>query len=120
MADRSIKYNENLKCYVWKSGDIQNELAGREDGTTYTTEYNDFLRSCRPWNGNDVIFDLVWDEASAFFAGDKDALSVTRAIDNRVQLYLDEISGRFESIVLRRKAEDFSREEKNNETVRRR
>ncbi len=92
MADRSIKYNENLKCYVWKSGDIQNELAGREDGTTYTTEYNDFLRSCRPWNGNDVIFDLVWDEASAFFAGDKDALSVTRAIDNRVQLYLDEMS----------------------------
>lgn len=38
----------------------------------------------------DEIWDIVWDEALPYFAGDKSAEEVAEAIDNRVQLLLDE------------------------------
>ena len=43
-----------------------------------------------PFKGSGPLFDIVWEESMAFFYNDKDALTVTRMIDNRVQLYLDE------------------------------
>lgn len=38
----------------------------------------------------DEIWDIVWDEALPFFAGEKSAEEVAEVIDNRVQLLLDE------------------------------
>ncbi|MCH5343610.1 MAG: extracellular solute-binding protein [Acetatifactor sp.] len=39
---------------------------------------------------DDHIWNIIWDEAGSFFAGQKTAKEVSELIQNRVQLYLDE------------------------------
>lgn len=90
MADRLVVYFDALDSYGWQGKTGVLLLASRADGTTYTEEYNDYLQSCVPVKDVSPIFEIIWDEAQSYFAGAKDALTVTRAIDNRVQVYLDE------------------------------
>ena len=87
MADRLIEFDEE-KGYMWVARpNTHIRLDTWEDPTE---EYNALLQSCEPYDYNNKIFDIIWEESQAYFFGDKDALTVTRAIDNRVQLYLDE------------------------------
>lgn len=87
MADRMIEFDEE-NGYVWIVPSFgMLVLQTFEDPTE---EYNAFLQRCEPYHYNHEIFDIVWEESQAYFFGDKDALTVTRTIDNRVQLYLDE------------------------------
>lgn len=69
----------------------------KEDGTTPLNDYKDFLESCVPGPAEyDDIISMVWEEAQSYFAGDKSAEEVARIVDNRIQLYLDEDSSRFD------------------------
>lgn len=91
MVDSRVFYNENEEKYYWQDGsDVWNGLPKKEDGTTYTEEFKELLDSAVPFKGSGPLFDIVWEESMVFFYNDKDALTVTRMIDNRVQLYLDE------------------------------
>ncbi len=67
-------------------------LTGREDGTSYLPEYLELMEQCIPrkteWN---TVRSIVMEEAAAFFAGDKSAHEAAGIIQNRVQLYLDEL-----------------------------
>ena len=90
MADRLISYNEYAEAYVWRIPGGMIILESRPDGTTFTEEYNAFLQSCVPSKRSSALFDIVWEDADAYLSGGKDVLTVTRDIDNRVQLYLDE------------------------------
>lgn len=91
MVDSRVWYNEHEGKYYWLDGsDVWNGLPQKEDGTTYTEEFKELLERAVPFKGSGPLFDIVWEESMAFFYNDKDALTVTRMIDNRVQLYLDE------------------------------
>ena len=90
MADRLITYNEYLESYVWNIPGGKMVLKEHAGGTNFAEEYNAFLQSCVPGKNSSYIFDIVWEEAQSYFSGGKDALTVTRTIDNRVQVYLDE------------------------------
>lgn len=67
-------------------------LTGREDGTSYLPEYLELMEQCIPrkteWN---TVRSIIMEEAAAFFAGDKSAHEVAGIIQNRVQLYLEEL-----------------------------
>ena len=90
MADRLATFSDYNNCVEWSATGMKFVLPSWQDVTVFKEEYNAFMQSCVPRKNETPIFDLVWEEAEAFFSGDKDALTVTRAIDNRVQLYLDE------------------------------
>lgn len=91
ITDTTVIYNAGAKKYFWVVGGMDMILLDQKsDGTTYTEEYKAFIKSCVPSRGNGDIMKIVEEEATAYFAGSKDALSVVRLIDNRVQLYLDE------------------------------
>lgn len=91
MVDTRVAYDEAMDMYLWMDGtDDWIMLPQKEDGTTYVKEYKELLDSAVPYHEYCPIFDIVWEESIAFFDGERDALSVTRLIDNRVQLYLDE------------------------------
>ena len=91
MVDINVWYSEPDDQYYWWDGtDDWRYLKQKEDGTTYTEEYKELLHKAIPYREYCPIYDIVQEEAGAFFAGQKDALAVTRLIDSRVQLYLDE------------------------------
>jgi len=91
MVDTRVVYDEAMDMYLWMDGtDDWIVLPQKEDGTTYVKEYKELLDSAVPYHEYCPIFDIVWEESIAFFEGERDALAVTRLIDNRVQLYLDE------------------------------
>ena len=52
--------------------------------------YEDFMESVYPSGNVDEVFHIIWDEAASFFEGNKKSIDVVRAIDNRIQLLLDE------------------------------
>lgn len=87
MADRLIEFDEEYG-YVWTAPSYGTMILKTFENPT--EEYDAFLKRCEPYRYNHEIFDIVWEESQAYFSGDKDALTVTRAIDNRVQVYLDE------------------------------
>ncbi len=66
----------------------ENELEYKEDDITFT---NNILSSARvlPYKYR-LILDIVDEEASAYFAGGKDAEQTAKVINSRVQLYLGE------------------------------
>ena len=53
-------------------------------------EFNQILEKATPYKGISPIFEIVIEEVVPYFEGQFTALEVTRKIDNRVQLYLDE------------------------------
>ena len=75
----------------WKLNDTYRYVNVKPDGTSYMPEYLALMDSCAVWpNGDNPITDMIWEEAEAFFSGDKDARTVANIIQSRVQLYLDE------------------------------
>ena len=91
MIDSRVQYDEHEEKYYWMDGsDVWRALPRKEDGTTYTEEFKELLERAVPFKGSGPLFDIVWEESMAFFYETEDALTVTRMIDNRVQLYLDE------------------------------
>lgn len=86
-------YGEKAPIPVFVMGEREViPLTGREDGTSYLPEYLELLEQCIPrkteWN---TIRNIVREEAAAFFAGDKSAHEAAEIIQNRVQLYLEEL-----------------------------
>ena len=68
-------------------------LAGKPDGSSYVEEYIDYMDHCILAPPEDrAIADIVFEEVSAYFSGDKDMDTVINIIQSRVQLYLDENS----------------------------
>ena len=55
-------------------------------------EYKELIKKAKPLPQESVLLQIFNEEAGAFLAGDRTALEVTRKIDNRAQLYLDENS----------------------------
>ncbi len=91
LIDTHIKYSEIHNQYYWDDGtDVKKLLSAKKDGTPYTGEFRELLRSAVPYKDYCPIYDIVAEEAGAFWSGQKDATEVTRLIDRRVQLYLDE------------------------------
>lgn len=62
------------------------------DGSTSVHESRDFLEKCVPAPKRyDVVQDIIWEEIQSYYSGDKTADEVAVLIDDRVQLYLDEL-----------------------------
>lgn len=68
-------------------------LECKPDGTSYAEDYIEFMDSCilMPPR-DDIIADIIREEAEPYFAGDKDLDQVIDNIQKRVQLYLYENS----------------------------
>lgn len=87
ITDVTVQYNEYVEQYMWEGLGL---LPGKADGSTYVEEYKAFMESCLPDKGDTVLFDIIWEEAESYFSDAKKAQDVVGAIDNRIQLYLDE------------------------------
>ncbi len=87
ITDVTVQYNEYVEQYMWEGLGL---LPGKADGSTYVEEYKAFMESCLPDKGDTVLFDIIWGEAESYFSDARKAQDVVRAIDNRIQLYLDE------------------------------
>ena len=91
IIDSRVKYDESVESYYWSDGtSLARGLSEKEDGTTYIEEYKQLLKTAVPYKGTSSILDIVLEEVLPYFEGQFSALDVTRKIDNRVQLYLDE------------------------------
>ncbi len=66
-------------------------LEGKADGSSWVREYVELLEKGGSWSWEiSEIEQIVREEASAYFDGDKSAEDVAGAIQSRVSLYLDE------------------------------
>lgn len=65
-------------------------LAGKPDGTSYLEEYITYMDSGVPLSIEYDIQDIILEETSSFFSGEKTEQEVADIIQNRVQIYLDE------------------------------
>lgn len=67
-------------------------IAQTSDGTTYFEDYVQYLESCVSIadKGNEGILRIIDGEIKEYFAGAKGTEQTVEAIQNRVQLYLDE------------------------------
>lgn len=68
------------------------ELPEKEDGTTYVSDYVEFLDHAEVQLNSrvDPIWQIIEEELESYWSGTKSAEEVAKIIDNRVQLYLDE------------------------------
>ena len=83
--------NEALGSPFFKLGAYASvPLMGRKDGTSYADEFIELMDSAVPGSVYYEIFDIVYEESGAYFAGDKTEQEVAHIIQSRVQLYLDE------------------------------
>ncbi len=64
----------------------------KTDGESYLEEYVEFLDALGPWPENSLIAEIISEEAAEYFNGTKDAGQAAKLIQNRVQLYLDELN----------------------------
>lgn len=67
-------------------------LDGKKDGSSFLPEYLELLENGTPepiWL--DDVGSIIVEEAMAYFNGDKEAEEAATVIQNRVQLYLDEL-----------------------------
>lgn len=55
-------------------------------------KYDDFVRNAvkQRFNGNSTVNNIVWEEAGAYFAGERSAEDAAEIIQNRVNIYLSE------------------------------
>ena len=62
------------------------------DDPEYQEAYEQFLESCVPRpKSHEDIESIVWEDASSYIEGNKSAEEAAKIVDNRVQLYLDEL-----------------------------
>ncbi len=64
----------------------------QKDYTTFLTEYMDLIESAVPRKiyDNEDLYDILIEEAESYFEYDKDVKEVTKAIQNRMELYFRE------------------------------
>ncbi|MCM1120434.1 MAG: ABC transporter substrate-binding protein [bacterium] len=63
----------------------------KEDGSSYVEDYIDFLDSCRAKNrSTEDVENIIREETSGYFQNIQNLDNTVRAIQNRVQLYLNE------------------------------
>ena len=65
-------------------------LSGREDGTSYLDEYIALMDAGVPESIEYELQDILTEEVSAYFSGNKNEYEVAEIIENRIQNYLDE------------------------------
>lgn len=88
----NIRYDEDTKHYYYEVKDAMRRLVYvKEDGTAYMKEYKELIENAQTLNGDmTTLFLVIGEEIASFITGERTALEVTRKIDNRTQLYLDE------------------------------
>lgn len=92
IPENQLKYDEAREQYFWTYPEGRNDLVPEKyDGTSYLEEYVNFIKSAVPYSvSSSALFDIVMEEADSYFYSDKDINEVTKAIQSRVQLYLEE------------------------------
>ncbi len=87
-----IEYDASGEQYFWVYTDgTKKPMKSRQDGTSYLEQYVDFLESAVPYSyDSQLLFEIVQEEANSYFYSDKDIDEVIKAIQRRVQIYLDE------------------------------
>lgn len=93
MIEECAVYKEHMDKFYWNDGTSSHiVLWESKDGSAYMNAYAELLENAEIYKENTLLSQIVMEECTLFFAGDSTALEVTRKIDNRVQLYLDENS----------------------------
>ncbi|HKM33882.1 MAG TPA: extracellular solute-binding protein [Lachnospiraceae bacterium] len=92
IPESQVNYDKYLEKYCWELSDGRfRPLPEKSDGSSYLDEYVDFLKSAVPFpNQSDDLFNMVSEEANSYFYSDKSLNEVTKIIQSRVQLYLEE------------------------------
>lgn len=85
----NLQYDPDREEYTLAFGNSQFRSISN-DQMAFAEEYNELIKEAKPLYQESVILSIINEEIGAFAAGDSTALEVTRKIDNRVQLYLDE------------------------------
>ena len=87
----NIQYDDEKGQYFYqRAGYVPTYLKENKDGTTYLEIFEEIIAKATPLTGNQDLLNIMMEELQPFLFGDRSALEVTRKIDNRVQLYLDE------------------------------
>ena len=85
----NLQYNPDREEYTFAFGNSRyNSISNNQ--MAFAEEYNELIKEAKPLYQESVILSIINEEVGAYAAGDSTALEVTRKIDNRVQLYLDE------------------------------
>ena len=87
----NLQYDPDREEYTFAFGNSQFRSISNNQ-MAFAEEYNELIKEAKPLYQESVILSIINEEIGAFAAGDSTALEVTRKIDNRVQLYLDENS----------------------------
>ena len=87
----NIQYDEEKDQYFYqRDGYLPRYLEPGKNGMVYMEEYKELVEKAIPLKEDMNLVNILFEELQPFFLGDRSALDVTRKIDNRVQLYLDE------------------------------
>ena len=91
MLEERVVYEEHLDRIYWNDGTSTHIVLWQsQDGSAYMKAYRELLENAEVYRETNQLPKIVMEECAPFFAGESTALEVTRKIDNRVQLYLDE------------------------------
>lgn len=92
IPESQVNYNTYFEKYCWEYSDgTKIFLPVKADGSTYLDEYVEYLKSAVPYpNESEDLFNMVFEEAESYFYSDKSLDEVTKIIQSRVQLYLEE------------------------------
>lgn len=92
IPESQLEYDADEEKYFWVYSDGTKELLpSQPDGTSFLEEYVVFLKNAVPYSGTyDEIFQIISEEADSYFYSDKIIEEVTKTIQQRVQLYLEE------------------------------
>ena len=88
----NICYNESTGDYYYEILDnVRMVIEVAADGTAYMEDYKELIENAQVLTyEKEEVLSMIGEELQAFFSGERTAIDVTRKIDNRVQLYLDE------------------------------
>ena len=87
-VDGELKPDDEPAFVIY--GGASTPLAGREDGSSYLDEFIELMDSGVPILGQTYIQDIILEESSAYFTGEKTEYEVADIIQSRVYLYLQE------------------------------
>lgn len=91
MIHERVVYEEHTDKTYWSDGTSTYIVLWQSiDGSAYMNDYEELLENAQVYRGENTLLQIVLEESIPFFSDDQTALDVTRKIDNRVQLYLDE------------------------------
>ncbi len=82
-----VFFDEDAESYYWEYQGLRSDLYVKK---LYVEDFEKILESATVTIGDRNIINILGEELGPYLSGDRSALDVTRKIDNRVQLYLDE------------------------------